>query len=107
MQPYGTTSDGQAVDEYIVTNASGMEVRVITYGGIITSIRVPDRDGNFANVTLGFDNFADYEARNLYFGTITGRYANRIAGGKFTLNGAECKLYVNDGTNSLHGGLKG
>lgn len=107
MKPYGTTADGKAVNEYILKNANGMEVKVITYGGIITSIRVPDRDGSMANVTLGFNNLADYEARNIYFGTITGRYANRIAGGKFTLNGAEYNLYVNDGTNSLHGGLKG
>jgi aldose 1-epimerase len=84
-----------------------MEVKIITYGGIITSIRVPDRDGNMANVTLGFDNFKDYETRNAYFGTITGRYANRIAKGKFTLNGKEYTLALNDGTNTLHGGMSG
>jgi aldose 1-epimerase len=107
MQPYGTTADGKTVYEIILTNANGMEVRIITYGGIITSICVPDRDGNLENVTLGFNNFADYEARNLYFGTITGRYANRIAGGKFSLNGTQYTLALNDGANTLHGGLKG
>lgn len=107
MQPYGTTSDGQAVEEYILTNANGMEVQIITYGGIITSIRVPDRDGMMANVTLGLGSLADYEARNIYFGTITGRYANRIARGRFTLSGVEYTLAVNDGENSLHGGIKG
>jgi len=107
MQPYGTTSDGQVVDEIILTNANGMEVKIITYGGIITSVRVPDRDGKIDNVTLGFNNLTDYENRNVYFGTITGRYANRIAGGKFTLNGTPYTLALNDGANTLHGGLKG
>src|SRR5690606_30820813 len=79
VQPYGTTADGKDVDEYTLTNANGMEVKIITYGGTITSIRVPDRNGEMANVTLGFDNLADYETRSPYFGNITGRYANRIA----------------------------
>jgi len=106
-QHYGKTSDGQDVDEYTLTNARGMEVKVISYGGIITSIRVPDRNGNLANVVLGFDNLADYETKSPYFGCITGRYANRIAKGKFTLNGTEYQLPINDGLNALHGGLKG
>ena len=80
-QFYGKTSDGQDVDEYTLTNAQGMEVKVITYGGILTSIRVPDRNGNLANVVLSFDNMADYETKSPYFGCITGRYANRIAKG--------------------------
>lgn len=105
---YGTTSGGEAVDEYTLTNANGMEVKIITYGGIITSIRVPDRDENWANVALGFDNLADYETRNgPYFGGITGRYANRIAAGKFTIDDTEYSLATNNAPNSLHGGVKG
>ncbi len=104
VQPYGTTADGQDVEEYILTNANGMEVRIITYGGIITSIRVPDRNGEVANVTLGFDNLEDYQTQNPYFGNITGRYANRIASARFTLDGAEYTLAANNGPNSLHGG---
>lgn len=104
---YGTTADGVAVDEYTLTNANGMEVKVITYGGIITSIKVPDRFGNMANVALGFDNLKDYETKNPYFGCITGRYANRIAKGKFTLDGVEYTLAINNPPNALHGGLKG
>lgn len=104
---YGTTADGEAVDEYTLTNANGMEVKIITYGGIITSIRVPDRNGNMANVALGFDNLQDYETKNPYFGCITGRYANRIAGAKFSIEGEEYTLAANNGPNSLHGGLKG
>lgn len=107
VQPYGTTADGQAVEEYILTNANGMEVRIITYGGIITAIRVPDRDGELANVTLGFDNLSDYETRNPYFGNITGRYANRIANATFTLDDTEYTLAANNGPNSLHGGNVG
>ena len=106
-KPYGTTADGVAVDEYTLTNANGMEVKVITYGGIITSIKVPDRDGNMANVALGFNNLQDYETKSPYFGCITGRYANRIAKGKFTIDGTEYTLAVNNGPNALHGGLKG
>ena len=106
--PYGTTADGVAVDEYTLTNANGVEVKIITYGGIITSVKVPDRYGNMANVTLGFTNLQDYETRNTnYFGALIGRYGNRIAGGKFTLDGVEYTLAVNNGPNHLHGGLKG
>lgn len=107
VQPYGTTADGQTVDEYILTNANGMEVRIITYGGTITSIRVPDRDGDIENVVLGFDNLVDYETRSPYFGNITGRYANRIANARFTLDGTEYVLAANNGANSLHGGNVG
>lgn len=107
-QPYGTTADGIAVDEYTLTNANGMEVKIITYGGIITSIRVPDRYGNMANVTLGFANLEDYETLNTsYFGALIGRYGNRIANATFTLDGVEYTLAANNGPNSLHGGLKG
>ncbi len=106
-QPYGETADGVAVDEYTLTNANGMEVKIITYGGIITSIKVPDRNGNMANVALGFNNLQDYETKNPYFGTITGRYANRIANGMFTIGDTTYCLDTNNGPNSLHGGFKG
>jgi aldose 1-epimerase len=88
-QFYGTTAEGKAIEVYTLTNAQRTEIKIITYGGIITSIRVPDRDGNWTNVVLGFDNLADYETRSPFFGCITGRFANRIAGGRFTLDGVE------------------
>jgi aldose 1-epimerase len=84
-----------------------MEVKIITYGGIITSIKVPDRRKNLANVALGFDNLQDYETKNPYFGTITGRYANRIALGLFTLDSTTYCLDVNNPPNHLHGGVTG
>jgi aldose 1-epimerase len=106
---YGTTADGQDVYEYTLTNTNKdpMEVKIITYGGIITSIKVPDRHRNLANVALGFDNLQDYETKNPYFGCITGRYANRIALGRFTLDGVTYCLDINNDPNSLHGGFVG
>ena len=104
MRVYGTTADGRMVGEYTLSNAAGMEVKLITYGGILTSISVPDRQGRFANVALGFDSLVKYEAGHPYFGAITGRYANRIAGGKFALDGVEYDLFKQDGSSSLHGG---
>jgi aldose 1-epimerase len=104
---YGTTAGGQDVDEYTLTNANGMEVKIITFGGIITSIKVPDRKHNMANVALGFNNLNDYETKSPYFGCITGRYANRIANGIFTLDGVTYCLDMNNGPNSLHGGFQG
>jgi len=107
MQVYGTTKDSQTVYEYTLTNDNQMEVKVITYGGIITSIRVPDRYGTMKNVALGFENLEKYQGDHPYFGAIAGRYANRIADGKFTLDGVDYTLAQNNGKNSLHGGLKG
>ena len=104
MREYGRTSAGVAVQEYTLDNASGMEVKIINFGGIVTSVRVPDRDGRFANVALGFECLEKYEDEHPYFGAITGRYANRIAGGRFQLDGEEYQLFKNDGANSLHGG---
>jgi aldose 1-epimerase len=106
---YGTTSDGQDVYEYTLTNANkrGIEVKIITYGGIITSIKVPDKWGNKENVALGFDNLQDYETKNPYFGCITGRYANRIALGRFEVDGVTYCLDINNDPNSLHGGFVG
>jgi aldose 1-epimerase len=105
-EPFGSTSEGP-VDLYTLTNSRQMEVKIMTYGGIIQSIRVPDRHGAFANVALGFDNLPDYVAKSPYFGCITGRYANRIALGKFTLDGVTYQLPINNPPNSLHGGFVG
>ncbi len=106
-RPYGTTRDGKAVDEYTLSNSSGMEVKIITYGGIITSLRVPDRTGLLGNVVLGCGTLSDYETISPFFGAIIGRYGNRIGKAAFTLDGQKYALAVNDGANSLHGGLKG
>jgi aldose 1-epimerase len=106
-EPFGTTPAGEAIDLYTLTNREGMEVKVITYGGIIQSIKVPDRRGKLANVALGFDNLNDYVTKNPYFGCITGRYANRIAKGRFTLDGITYQLATNNAPNHLHGGNVG
>lgn len=106
-EPFGTLPGGAGVDAYTLTNAVGMRVRVLTYGGIIQSIEVPDHAGRLANVTLGFDNLTDYVERNPYFGTITGRCANRIAGGRFTLDGVTYQLAQNKAPSHLHGGEAG
>lgn len=104
MRDFGRTADGRAVEEYRLRNVAGVEVRFITFGGIITSVRAPDRQGRFANVALGFESLAEYEGEHPYFGAITGRYANRIGGGEFSLYGETYQLFKNDGGNSLHGG---
>lgn len=107
QNPYGVTADGRQVDHYTLTNADQMTVEIITYGGIITAIRVPDRSGTLKNLVLGFDRLADYETRSPYFGCIAGRYANRIAKGRFSLDGKTYQLATNNGVNALHGGVKG
>lgn len=106
-EPFGKLPDGTQIEQFTLTNASGMTVKVITYGGIITSVRVPDKNQRFDDVVLGFDNLEGYLKGHPYFGCITGRVANRIAKGTFTLDGKEYKLAVNNGPNALHGGLKG
>jgi aldose 1-epimerase len=108
-EAFGTTPDGQHIDRYTLTNGRGMRVRIITYGGIIQTIEVPDRRGHVANVALGFSTLNDYVTKNSpYFGATIGRYGNRIAGGKFTLDGVTYQLAKNDnGINHLHGGVAG
>jgi len=105
-EPWGTTAGGLAVDRYTLTN-NGVRVRILTYGGILQAIDMPDRHGKPANVALGFDNLADYEAKSPYFGAIIGRYGNRIANGQFTLDGVTYHLPINNDPNSLHGGTIG
>ena len=104
---YGTTTDGKVVHKYSLTNKNGMSVDVITYGGIITSLTAPDKNGEFKNVVLGYDSLSQYIKNNPYFGAIIGRYGNRIAKGKFTLDGKEYTLETNNELNHLHGGTKG
>jgi len=106
-QPFGKTEDGTAVDLYLLTNANGMTVKITNYGGIVTSILVPDENGNFGDVVLGYDNLEGYLKNNPYFGCIIGRYGNRIARGEFTLNGNTYSLATNNEPNHLHGGIKG
>jgi aldose 1-epimerase len=104
---FGKTSDGAPVDLYTLRNAAGVEARICNYGGIIVSLKAPDRAGTLGDVTLGYDHFDRYLANKPFFGTLVGRFANRIAKGKFTLDGVTYSLPANDGPNSLHGGLKG
>jgi aldose 1-epimerase len=104
---FGSTKDGQAVELYTMINNSGVEVRAMTYGAIITSIRVLDRSGALGDVVLGFDTLNGYLADSPYFGAVVGRYGNRIAKGQFTLDGRTYKLAANNGPNHLHGGVKG
>ena len=106
-QAFGKTGDGKPVDLFTLTNSKGMEVRAMTYGGIIVSIRVPDKNGTMADVVLGHDDLDGYLVNPPYFGAIVGRYANRIANGAFTLDGKTYTLAKNDGPNTLHGGLIG
>lgn len=104
---YGTTPAGQKVDIYTLKNQKGMEVHIMTYGGIITSLKVPNKAGVSQDVVIGFNNLEQYTKANPYFGAIIGRYGNRIAKGKFTLDGKEYSLAINNAPNALHGGLNG
>jgi aldose 1-epimerase len=104
-KPFGTLPDATPADLYTLTNDNGVETSITNYGGIIVTIVTPDRNGKFENINLGFDNLAGYLGPHPFFGALVGRYANRIAKGRFTLNGVEYTLPINDGPNALHGGL--
>ncbi|MBI4891264.1 MAG: galactose mutarotase [Acidobacteria bacterium] len=106
-QEFGKTAQGQPVDLYILKNKNGVEAAITNYGGIVVSLKTPDAKGQFADIALGFDNLQGYLGEHPYFGAIVGRYGNRIAHGKFSLNGKTYTLARNNGENSLHGGLKG
>lgn len=104
---FGTIPDGQEVYAYTLKNSNGVRISICTYGGIIVSLMIPDKNGEFRDVILGYDNLDSYLKGNKYFGAIIGRFANRIQYGKFTLNGKEYILERNNGQNHLHGGIKG
>ena len=110
--PFGKTADGTPVEIYTLRNSHGMEARIMTYGGILQSLKVPDKNGNLGDVVLGFENLQGYVNSNYvkscpYFGALIGRYGNRIANGKFTLDGNPYTLAINNAPNHLHGGIKG
>ena len=107
MEPFGTAPDGKEVNLYTLRNSKGCEVKITNYGGIVTSLTVPDRDGKLCDVVLGYDNLNGYIKNSPYFGALIGRYGNRIGNAKFTLDGKTYTLAANDGKNSLHGGKVG
>src|SRR6266850_2966936 len=107
LQSFGQAPDGTPVNLFTLRNGQGAEVKICNYGGIVTSFKVPDRNGNMGDVVLGYDNLADYLKSSPYFGCLVGRYGNRIAKGKFTLDGKEYTLATNNYPNALHGGIKG
>src|SRR5271169_1459678 len=104
-QSFGKTEDGQQTDLYILTNKNGVEALITNYGGTVVSLKVPDRDGKFDDVVLGYDNLDGYAGGKAYIGATVGRYANRIAHATFTLDGTTYALAKNDGDNHLHGGF--
>ena len=104
---FGTTADGTAVDLFTLTNARGVEVRAMTYGATIVSLRTPDRGGHLGDIVLGYPALAGNLAQSPYFGAVVGRYGNRIAKGRFSLDGKAYQLATNNGPNHLHGGVKG
>jgi aldose 1-epimerase len=106
-QSWGKTKEGTAVDIYTLRNAKGAEARISNYGGIVVSLKVPDRKGKFGDVVFGYDDLDGYLKATPYFGALVGRYGNRIAKGKFTLDGTEYTLATNNYPNALHGGIKG
>jgi aldose 1-epimerase len=106
-EAFGTTKGGEAVDIYTLKNAKGSVAKIMTYGGTVVQLMVPDRDGKMGDILLGFDNLKDYEEKSPYFGCIIGRYGNRIGNAKFTLDGKEYTLAANNNGQHLHGGIKG
>lgn len=107
QRAFGTLADGRAVHEYTLDNGRGLRLSAINYGGIVSRIECPDRSGQIANICLGFASLDDYVERNPHFGTLVGRYGNRLAGGRVSIDGITHQLSVNDGPNSLHGGAGG
>ena len=105
--PFGQLPDGRAITQFTLANAKGMVAKIIDYGGIVTELHAPDRNGNFADVVLGFESLAPYRTDSPYIGALIGRYGNRIARGRFTLDGRQYQLPVNNGSNHLHGGPDG
>ncbi|TRX39402.1 aldose epimerase family protein [Flavobacterium restrictum] len=105
--PYGKTAKGEQVDRFTLKNHHGMEVNILTYGGIIASLKVPNKAGVSEEVVIGFNSLEQYTKANPYFGALIGRYGNRIAKGKFTLDGKEYSLAINNAPNALHGGPEG
>src|SRR5262249_14811303 len=104
---FGKTADGTPVELYVLTNIQGVTAKITTYGALLTELHVPDRDGKFDDVVLGFDNLKGYLAGHPFFGATVGRVANRSAKGKCQLEGKEYTLATNNGPNALHGGIKG
>ena len=105
--PFGRLVDGTEIDAYRLRNARGFAVRLLTYGATIQAIEAPDRRGQVADLVMGYATLEDYVDKPQFFGTIVGRYGNRIAGGRFRLDGEDYRLAANNGPNALHGGLKG
>jgi len=106
-KPFGKTNDGTAVEQYVLRNSHGVQATVITYGGVLQSLKVPDKHGKFDDVVLGFDNVQGYQGGTAFFGATIGRFGNRLAGGAFELDGKRYQVPLNDGPNSLHGGAQG
>ncbi len=105
---FGDLPDGTGITLYTLTNSQGLEVKIMNYGGVITSLKAPDKNGNFENIVHGFDSLKPYiEEKVPYFGALIGRFGNRIAGGKFTIDGETYQLETNNGANHLHGGFEG
>ena len=107
VSPFGTLADSTPVSLYTMTNSKGMKMQVMNYGGIIVSLFVPDKDGKMVDIVLGYDSLAAYVKQNPFFGALVGRYGNRIARGRFTLDGKVYELVKNNNGNHLHGGTKG
>ena len=104
---FGKTASGKEIDIYTCVNINGLVLKMMTFGAIVVSLEIPDRDGKLSNVNLGFESLDSYLAGHPYFGATIGRYCNRISKGKFSLNGKKYTLATNDGSNHLHGGEKG
>jgi aldose 1-epimerase len=107
VTPFGATADGHPVELFTLTSPTGIEIRTTSYGAILVSISTPDRSGRIADIALGFDSLDGYLTRSRYFGAVVGRYGNRIAGGRFMLDGRTIQLATNSGANHIHGGVKG